>query len=188
MKKRSLKARIKSWIFEKFLQRYLVSVDALFINLFIKYDKKAPVEKVESHAEQEYKRIMKVLNSKKFKDYFYKVVKYDLKQTAESQIKPYGNTLKDKIFAFIAKVYIYLFNRELYEHILQFQRIRDGIISMDKKVDEYMAKTTVEERLDKATQLGIISADNRKAQRRVRNIQKIRKDNIHEANKVELNA
>jgi hypothetical protein len=184
-KKRSLKARIRTWIFEKFLQRYLVSVDKRFIELFIKYDVK-PLVIVESHAEREYKRIMKVLNSKKFKDYFYKVVKYD-RSTAESLIKPYSDTLKDRIFSFIAKAYIYIFNREVHNDILLFQRIRDGIISMDKKVDEYMAKTTIEERLDKATSLGIISADNRKAQRRVRNIQKIRTDAIHQLNNVESN-
>lgn len=171
-KKRSLKVRIKSWIFENFLQRYLVSVDKLFVELFIKYDVKTPVKEIESHAEQAYKRIMKMLNSKKYKDYFYKAVKYD-RHTAESLIKPYTNTLKDRIFSFIAKAYVYLFKKDLYLSILQFQRIRDGVISLDKKVDEYMATTTLEERLDRATNLGIITNDNRTAQRRLRNMQAI---------------
>jgi hypothetical protein len=183
-KKRSLKAKIKAWIFEKFLQRYLVSVDKRFIELFIKYDVK-PLVIIESRAEQEYKRIMKVLNSDKFKDYFYKVVHYD-RQTAESLIKPYGTTLMDRIFSFIAKAYIYLFNREVHNDILQFQRIRDGIVTLDKKVNEYMANTTPEERLDKATALGIVSDKEREARRRTYNVHSIRVKAIHELNKVEL--
>lgn len=183
-KKRSLKAKIKAWIFEKFLQRYLVSVDKRFIELFIKYDVK-PLVIVESRAEQEYKRIMKVLNSSKFKDYFYKVVKYD-RSTAESLIKPYSDTLIDRIFSFIAKAYIYLFNREVYNDILQFQRIRDGIVTLDKKIDDYMANTTPAERLDQATALGIISDKEREARRRTHNIHAIRVKSIHELNKAEV--
>lgn len=182
-KKRSLKSKIKTWIFEKFLQRYLVSVDAMFINLFIKYDKKTPLPKYESNAEKEYKRIMKTLNSARFKDYFYKVVKYDLK-TAESVIVPYGNTLKDRIFSAIARAYIYVFSKDLYLSILQFQRIRDGITTLDKKVDDYMANTTPAERLDQATALGILSDKEREARRRTHNIHAIRVKAIHDLNKV----
>jgi len=183
-KKRSLKAKIKAWIFEKFLQRYLVSVDKRFIELFIKYDVK-PLVIIESRAEQEYKRIMKVLNSDKFKDYFYKFVKYD-RSTAESLIKPYSNTLKDRIFAYIAKAYIYLFNREAYNDILMFQRIRDGIVSLDKKIDDYMANTTPAERLDNATLLGVVTPKEREARRRTHNIHSIRVKAIRDQNKVEF--
>lgn len=179
-KKRSLKARIKTWIFENFLQRYLVSVDKRFIKLFIKYDVK-PLVIVESRAEQEYKRIMKVLNSSKFKDYFYKVVKYDI-STAESLIKPYSNTLKDRIFSYIAKAYIYLFNREVYNDILMFQRIG----ALDKDIDDYMANTTPAERLDRATAFGIVSNKKREAQRRTHNIHAIRVKAIHKTNKIEF--
>lgn len=182
-KSKSLRTRIKSWIFETFLQRYLVSVDAMFINLFIKFDKKAPPVVYVSRAEVEYKRIMKTLNSPKFKEYFYKVVKYD-RHAAQSLIKPYGKTMKDKIFSFIAETYIRFFNRELYQNILQFKRVRDGIITLNEKIDEYMANTTIEERLDKAASIGIIPSDNRVAQRRLRNMQAIGVTKIKERNKL----
>jgi hypothetical protein len=183
MKKRSLKKRMKSWFFEKFLQRYLVSVDKVFIELFIKYDEKAKTKTlVENRTTIEYGRIMKMLNSEKYKDFFYKVVDYD-RHTAESLIKPYTNTLKDKIFSFIAQAYVYLFKRDLYKSIQQFKRIRDGVISLDKKVNEYMTNTTLNERLDKATALGIINGKSRTAQKRLRNMQAIGIDNIIKRNK-----
>jgi len=182
-KKRSLKVRIKSWFFEKFLQRYLVSIDKMFIELFIKYDAKVPKIHIESRAEKEYKRIMKTLTSEGFKDYFYKIVKYD-RHTAESLIKPYGKSFKDKVFAFIAENYIRYFKKDLYENILQFQRIRDGIIILTNKVDEYMANTTIEERLDRATEFGIITNDHKTAHRRLYNMQAIGAAKIRKRNQL----
>lgn len=182
MKKRSLKKRIKLWIFEKFLQRYLVSVDKVFIELFIKYDEKTKTKTlVKNRTTIEYNRIMKMLNSEKYKDFFYKVVNYD-RHTAESLIKPYTNTLKDRIFSFIAEAYVYLFKKDLYKSIQQFKRIRDGVISLDKKITEYMVNTTFDERLDKATALGIINNKSRNAQRRLRNMQAIGIANIIKRN------
>jgi len=185
MKKKSLAKRIKSWFFEKFLRRYLVSVDKMFIELFIKYDAKAPVKTYESQAEIAYKRIMRMLNSDKYRDYFYKVVQYD-RHVAESLIKPYGNTWKDKVFAFIAEKYIRYFKRDLYKSIQQFKRIRDGIITLNSKIDEYMANTSTDERLERASTLGIIDDKRAEAQKRLHNIHAIRVNAIHELNKVGL--
>lgn len=181
MKKRSLKAKTKSWFFEKFLQRYLVSVDKVFIELFVKYDEKAKPETL--RAKTEYKRIMKMLNSEKYKDFFYKVVHYD-RHTAESLIKPYTQTLKDRIFSFIAEAYIYLFKRDLYKSIQQFKSIRDNVISLDKKVNAYMAATTIDERADRAIQLGIIDEKKGMAQKRLRKIQAINVAAITKSNKI----
>jgi hypothetical protein len=199
-KKKGLKAKIKSWIFENFLQRYLISIDKMFIELFIKYNAKTPIDKmfielfikynaktpvvkVESHADAEYKRIIKVLTSKKFNDYFYKVVKYD-RHIAESLIKPYGKSLKDKIFTFIAEKYIYFFNKELHKSIQQFKRIRDSVVLLNTKIDKYMANTTLDERLNKAVSLGIIKLDNQKAIKRLHNIQAIGIAKIKERNQL----
>lgn len=174
MKKKSLKVRIKAWIFKKFLQRYLVSIDMRFISLFIvNEENKQDVKKIDNRADIERKRIMKVLNSKKFRDYFYMVVKYD-RHTAESLIKPYGKALKDRIYSFIAKIYIQFFNKKLYEQIQRFQKIRDGLILLDGKIDEYFENTTVDERLDRAVAIGMVTLENADAQKRMRKIQSSR--------------
>lgn len=177
MKLKSIKLRIKTWIFNTFLKRYLVSVDKRFIELFIVHATKKPRVVVETAANREYKRIMKVLSSQRFKDYFYKVVKYN-RLSAESLIRPYTNKVKDKLFSFIARTYIFLFNKDLYNSIKQFNQIKTGILSLDKKIDSYMEKTTLDERADRALQLGIIADETRSAQKRLRKIQSSRVSKI----------
>ena len=185
-----LTKKFKFWIFKTFLERYLVSVDEKFIEFFIKNLEKKPIPKIESYAEREYTRIMKTLSSKKFRKHFYKVINYNMDYNIENDvqlIKPYGVSLKDKIFSFIADKYLMFFNKKWYISIQKFKKFRDNCGTLDEKINMYMNNTTIEERLDRATMIfGIVNSEIREAEIMMRNIQSIKVSNIKESNQYKL--
>jgi hypothetical protein len=104
------------------------------------------------------KELIRIISSPKYKKYFYKAVAYNPQHPEEIKIlrTKWEKTL-DKIEYFISKVYVFLFVREVYNNIKSFEKISKNIIVLNSKIDEYFAKTTVIERLERAYNIGIIS-------------------------------
>jgi hypothetical protein len=167
MKKRKLilKGKLKKWFNEKFLYRYLQGINESFIGFFTK--KHDYVFEDNGKYLQDYKRIMKVLSSDKYKRFFYNVVNYNMANykaviPETPTIKPYGKSFSDRFKKFVAKTYIYFFRKELYDGINLFSKWKHKIKILNEKINNYMATTTVEERINRAIELKIITADDAK--------------------------
>jgi hypothetical protein len=177
--------KIKKWLFNNLVKRYLVTIDATLLNLFTK-EKKIGNESYFSHDKQnkEYKRIMKILDSKKYKNFFYKAVNYDRKNPEGETIKPYSQKFLDRILKGMSIGYLYLFDKKLYENIRLFKKWSGKVSTIDTQIDEYMSITSPDERVDRGIELGVINRDKGKAQKRLRKIQSSRVDKILASNRV----
>jgi hypothetical protein len=175
---RKLKLKIKKWFLNTFVKRYLATIDASLLNLFTKEEKaKLNVSFGSNRANIERERILKILSSKKYKDFFFKAVRYD-RNKPEETIKPYGDGFLDKIFNVVSTIYLYLFDRKLYQSIQLFKKWRNKISTVDTQVNDYLSNTTLDERADRAIILGVVDEKSGTAQKRMRKIQSSRVDKI----------
>ncbi len=152
------KSKIKKWIFSHLLKRYLVSVDDKFLDLITKRNIDVNIHFGNEYARQEYERIVKILSSPHYKEFFYKAIHYNIKKD-KPVIKPYGNSIIDKILKSISKAYLYVFDRKLYDSIELYSKWKNKIAKINAKADEYMAKTTVQQRIDRCVEIGILSKE-----------------------------
>jgi len=152
---KQIKLRIRKFFYDRYVKRYL-AIDSTIFDLFSEklkpFSTNIDVNSVIRN--KNYKRIMKMLKSKAYKDYFFKAIKYNLNnKNSISSIKPFSNTVLDKISIYIAKKYIYFFNKKLYNSILLYKnwnkKIGDGQVYEKTTV-------TVEERLKRAVKFGVI--------------------------------
>jgi len=169
MKKKTKKFSLKKWFYNKILNRYLIEFHPQFIlfadNLSIKTENFSVADK----AANEYRRIMKILNSQKYKRFFYNSVKYDLSKGGSeldpyrsAPFKPFKNTVLERLKRFIAEQYLRFFNKPLYRSLLIFKSLSSKYESLSTKIDEYMDTTTVKERLSRAKELGVLTEDGNK--------------------------
>jgi hypothetical protein len=103
-----------------------------------------------------YKEIMKILDSDKYRKFFYNAVDYKRGELKPLPVKWYVRAF-DKVIYNISKAYVFVFERELYKKIKTFEVVSAGVVSLTKRMDEYIAKTTPEQRLSRMHALGIIS-------------------------------
>lgn len=103
-----------------------------------------------------YKEIMKILDSDKYRKFFYNAVDYKRGELKPLPVKWYIRIF-DKVVYNFSKAYVFLFQRELYRKIKTFEIVSAGVVSLTKRMDEYIAKTTTEQRLSRMHALGIIS-------------------------------
>ena len=110
---KKLKLKIKKWFFNTFVKRYLATVDSTLLDLLTKETK--VVTNMFSYgndrASVEYRRIMEILSSEKYREFFYKTIKYDINKPVVV-IKPYGNKILDRIKEIISTTYLYLFPKD----------------------------------------------------------------------------
>lgn len=162
MKKKTKKRSLKKWFYDKILNRYLIEFHPQFIlfadNLSVQTDNFSVTEK---RAAKEYKRIMKILNSQKYKRYFYNAVKYTTTQ-GTAPFKPFENTLVEKIKKFVAKQYLRFFNKKLYRSLQMFRVTAVKFKQIDSQIDDYMKNTTIEQRIKRAIDVGMIQENNYK--------------------------
>ena len=176
---KKLKLKIKKWFFNAFVKRYLATVDASLLNLFTKEEKqKLNISFGSDRANIERERILKMLSSKKYKEYFFKAVRYDRNKPELEVIQPFGNKIWDKIKNGVATAYLYLFDRKLYDTIQLFKKWGGKITTVDSQINEYMINTTLDERVDRAIVLGVVEEKRGVAQKRMRKIQASRVDKI----------
>lgn len=173
MKKNKIK--IKKWFYESFFKRYLTMVDAEFLNFFTKQIKAGRVSSTDDVAKKRYAEIMEVLNSKKYKKHFYSAVNYKYNDGLPStQIKPFGNNIRDRISKFIFQIYLRYFNKELYESLHLFEKWKNSI----QIIEEYMATTTLDERADEGVVRGVIDIKKAEAQKKLHKIKESRVSKI----------
>lgn len=115
---RNIKVRIKKWFFDKFLKRYLAGVDDAFINYFA-FNFQKTYSMKECNTRKKYKKLIKELSSSKYRKYFYNAVNYT--KPNQNRILPYGNTLIDKFKSYIAKTFIFFYDKKLYKSIKTFK-------------------------------------------------------------------
>ena len=103
-----------------------------------------------------YEEIMKILDSDKYRKFFYNAVDYKRGELKPLPLKWYVRAF-NKVVYHISKAYVYVFERELYKKIKTFESVSAGVVSLTKRMDEYIARTTPEQRLSRMHALGIIS-------------------------------
>ena len=181
--------KLKNWFNNlpaRISKRYVSNMHPVFLKLMQKSNfiqKNAYVERYEKR----YNDIMNILASPRYKKFFYKVVQFDPKLAEELKVPEtwYGK-LFDKIAYNFSKLYVYLFAREVYNNIKSFEAVTNGIISLNKRINEYMVSTTIDERLDRASEYKIIEPKKREAQRKLRNMQTIGVNDIKIRNQATL--
>jgi hypothetical protein len=182
---KKLKLKLKKWFFNTFVKRYLATVDSTLLGLFTKEAKESnKFSYGTDRANAERKRIITMLSSKKYKEYFYKAIKYERNKPEVEIIQPFGDKIWDRIKHGIATAYLYLFDRNLYDSIQLFKKWRGKISTVESQVNDYMANTTLDERADRAIALGIVEEKKGIAQKRMRKIQSSRVDKILAQNQV----
>lgn len=180
---KKLKLKLKLWFFNTFVKRYLATVDSTLLSLFTKEDyERNKFSFGSERANAEYKRIIKMLSSKKYKEFFYKAIKHNLNEPNPEVIQPYGSKIWDRIKQAIATTYLYFFDRDLYNSIQLFKKWGSKISSVETQVNDYMATTTLDERADRATVLGVVEEKKATAQKRMRKIQESRVSKIKKKN------
>jgi len=130
-------------------------------------------------------KIIDILNSEEYKKYFFKSVGYEIINQPKKSvvlIKRRINNNWDIFCRFIAKNYLFLFDNKLYNEIQkQYREKRRNKLTLESKdrkikqfadnfllknniIDDYMKKTTISERIDRAINLGIIDSKTGEAQ------------------------
>ena len=106
-----------------------------------------------------FEEIWKLITSDKYKKYFYNAVDYNYKRGESPKPLPVKWYVRifDKIVYNLSKAYVFLFERKLYRKIKTFERVSKGVVSLTKRMDEYIASTTSFQRLSRMQALGIIS-------------------------------
>jgi hypothetical protein len=106
-----------------------------------------------------FEEIWKLISSDKYKKYFYNAVDYDYKRGESPKPLPLKWYVRafDKVVYWISKAYVFLFEKELYKKIKTFETVSSGVVSLTKRMDEYIASTTSLQRLSRMQALGIIS-------------------------------
>lgn len=179
MKKTTLNERFRKWFYNDVLNTYLIDFHPSFLLIADEIKEKKTI--LDKESENEYRRIMRVLNSQKFKKMFYRVVDYNLNEI--STPKPQNN-LWGKIKKFIAKQYLRFFDKELYGSLMRFKTLSGRYQKLNTAADDYISNTTLNERGDRAVVIGVSSKNNREAHKRMRNISNIRIAAIREKNAV----
>lgn len=103
-----------------------------------------------------YKEIMKILDSDKYRKFFYNAIDYKRGELKPLPVKWYVRAF-DKVVYHLSKAYVFVFERELYKKIKNFEVVSAGVATLIKKMDEYIASTTSLQRLSRMQALGIIS-------------------------------
>ena len=103
-----------------------------------------------------YKEIMKILDSDNYRKFFYKAIDYKRGELKPLPVKWYVRAF-DKIVYYLSKAYVFVFEKELYRKIKTFEAVSAGVVSLTKRMDEYIARTTPEQRLSRMQALGIIT-------------------------------
>jgi hypothetical protein len=105
-----------------------------------------------------YRKIMRMLDSDKYRKYFYNAVDYKRGELKSLPVKWYVQIF-DKIVYSLSKAYVFVFERELYKKIKTFETVSKGVVDLTKRMDEYIASTTSLQRLSRMEALGIISKE-----------------------------
>ena len=169
------KLSLRNWFYDKILNPYLHEYHPRFVQIL---KQKIKITYPNDVAKKKEKEIMKVLQSKKYKKLFYKIVNHAYNDGLESKYKPFGNGIIDGLKKKIANLYLLLFNRELYNTLKRFKKISGEIINIDARIDNYMEQTTLDERADRALDFGVITKSNNEAQKRLRKIKTERVNSI----------
>ena len=153
---RILKLKIKKWIYKHYVERYICTLDAEFIDLYVQKNYSIlPSRDIRS---ENYNRIMKNITSIEYKNFFYRVVNCN-KIDSRVIIKPYGNKFIDKVNKLIAKVCLYLFDIKLYQKLKLFLSLKNKSTATNSQVDEYMNITDGMVRIDRARMRRVISVE-----------------------------
>jgi hypothetical protein len=105
-----------------------------------------------------FRQIMKILNSDKYKKFFYKAISYDPSKKEHSVIERKWYVVAfDKVVYHLSKAYVFVFEKELYKKIKYFEKVSAGVADLSARVDKYIASTTFEQRLLRMREIGIIS-------------------------------
>ena len=104
------------------------------------------------------KKLLKLLDSPKYRKFFYKAISY----TPNVMEKPIVDTrwyvvAYNKVTYFLSKIYVFLFKRDLYKRIRNFEKVSSEYASLSTRVDEYIASTTPEQRLLRMHAVGVLS-------------------------------
>ena len=156
-KRKSRLFRFFAGISAKLSSRYVKNCHPSFMTYINNVQNLATVSIGKDMYSKRYRQIMKILNSDKYKKYFYASVNY------KRNVKPLIIQQKwyieafDKIVYFLSKAYVFLFEKELYKKIKYFETTSKGFIALSARVDDYIAKTTPRRRLSRMQALGIIS-------------------------------
>jgi hypothetical protein len=105
-----------------------------------------------------YNEIMKMLDSDEYRKFFYNAVDYKRGELKQLPVKWYVRIF-DKIIYSLSKAYVFVFERELYKKIKSFEKVSKNVISLNKRMDEYIASTTSLQRLSRMQTLGLISRE-----------------------------
>lgn len=150
------KNALKKYVYNKLINPYLkIMIDPTISSLFIK-EKKLTPKKKKRETKNAFKRINKTLSSTKYKRFFYVTVNHTLGETTVHDDEN-KMTFIVKVKNFIVKTIIYLFYRKLYEDISSYNRWTKKIDNIENDINSYMKKTTLNERVDRAYQLNIIT-------------------------------
>jgi hypothetical protein len=107
---------------------------------------------------KEFRKIMKIIDSDKYRKFFYNAIKYNpAKREVPVIIKPWYVWLWNKITYELSKVYVFVFDREIYKKIRNFEKVSSEYGDLAARIDKYIAETTFDERLSRMHALEVIS-------------------------------
>lgn len=105
------------------------------------------------------KKILKTLDSDKYRKYFYASVDFVPKQTIKEVTQNVFQKIFDKLIYHLSKTYVFIFEKQLYERIIGFERVSKNMTNMNNKIDDYLKSTTIEQRLSRAKAIKILDGD-----------------------------
>jgi len=157
-KRKEKKSRLFNWfanLSAKLAGRYVNDCHPVFMQ-YLAINNIATASIWNDASSRRYREIMKMLDSDKYRKFFYNAVDYKRGELKPLPVKWYVRIF-DKVVYSLSKAYVFLFERELYRKIKTFETVSAGVVSFTKRMDEYIARTTPEQRLSRMHALGIIS-------------------------------
>jgi hypothetical protein len=107
---------------------------------------------------KKYKKIWKILDSDKYRKFFYKAINYNPAVKEKPIIDTRWHVVTyNKITYFLSKAYVFLFERGLYRKIKFFEKVSSEYADLSTRIDKYIASTTFEERLSRMHATGVLS-------------------------------
>lgn len=157
VKKPSFLRRLFSTINAKLAGRYVNDIHPGFM-MYLEKNNFLTASIWRDASARKFKKIWKILDSDKYRKFFYKAINYN----PAIKEKPIIDTrwhvvVYNKVTYFLSKAYVFLFERELYRKIKFFEKVSSEYADLSTRIDNYIASTTFEERLSRMHATGVLS-------------------------------
>jgi len=153
--------KIRNNIYKSLVRRFLITTDPRFLAIFGK--RAYGVDNETLRRAKVKQSILLRIDCDRYRKFFYAAVHYpDHDGKLSQRNEPIVLPLKSKCAMFFTRIYMFIFERKLYDSLKSFENWGKVIRKQNEIMDDYVKNTTPEQRLDRALEYHIIKSEHHK--------------------------